>query len=128
MVTAVERVDIAVIGAGVIGSATARALAARGASAVLLEQFGPGHARGSSHGATRIFRLAYPDPGYVRMAMAAQLSWAALEADAGERLLVTTGGLDAGPGAAACAAALAECGSSSTPGWRAASCRPVSRG
>ena len=110
MVAAVERVDIAVIGAGVIGSATARALAARGASAVLLEQFGPGHARGSSHGATRIFRLAYPDPGYVRMAMAAQLSWAALQADAGERLLVTTGGLDAGPGAAACAAALAECG------------------
>jgi sarcosine oxidase len=110
MVTTVERVDIAVIGAGVIGSATARALAARGASAVLLEQFGPGHARGSSHGATRIFRLAYPDPGYVRMAMAAQLSWAALQADAGERLLVTTGGLDAGPGAAACAEALAECG------------------
>ena len=109
MVTAVERVDIAVIGAGVIGSATARALAARGASAVLLEQFGPGHARGSSHGATRIFRLAYPDPGYVRMAKAAQLRWAALEADAGERLLVTTGGLDAGPGAAACAAALAQC-------------------
>jgi sarcosine oxidase len=110
MVTTVERVDIAVIGAGVIGSATARALAARGASAVLLEQFGPGHARGSSHGATRIFRLAYPDPGYVRMAMAAQLSWAALQADAGERLLVTTGGLDAGPGAAECAEALAECG------------------
>jgi sarcosine oxidase len=110
MVTLVEHVDIAVVGAGVIGSATARALAARGASAVLLEQFGAGHARGSSHGATRIFRLAYPDPGYVRMAVAAQLRWAALQADAGEQLLVVTGGLDAGPGAIGCAAALAQCG------------------
>jgi sarcosine oxidase len=110
MVTAVEHVDVAVVGAGVIGSATARALAARGVSAVLLEQFDPGHARGSSHGATRIFRLAYPDPGYVRMAVAAQAGWAALQADAGEELLVRTGGLDAGPGAAACAAALQACG------------------
>ena len=105
-----EHVDVAVIGAGVIGSATARALAARGVPAVLLEQFALGHARGSSHGATRIFRLAYPDPGYVAMAVAAGAGWAALQADAGEELLVRTGGLDAGPGAAACAAALAACG------------------
>ena len=105
-----EHVDVAVIGAGVIGSATARALAARGVPAVLLEQFELGHARGSSHGATRIFRLAYPDPSYVRMAVAADAGWAALQADAGEELLVRTGGLDAGPGAAACAAALAACG------------------
>ena len=105
-----EHVDVAVIGAGVIGSATARALAARGVPAVLLEQFELGHARGSSHGATRIFRLAYPDPGYVAMAVAAGAGWAALQADAGEELLVRTGGLDAGPGAAACAAALAACG------------------
>jgi sarcosine oxidase len=110
MVTPVERVEVAVVGAGVIGSATARALGARGVSAVLLEQFEPGHARGSSHGATRIFRLAYPDAGYVRMAVAAQAGWAALQADAGEELVVRTGGLDAGPGAAACAAALADAG------------------
>jgi monomeric sarcosine oxidase len=110
MVTAVERVDVAVVGSGIIGSATARALGARGVPAVLLEQFDLGHARGSSHGATRIFRLAYPDPAYVRMAVAAQAGWTALQADAGEELLVRTGGLDAGPGAAACAAALAACG------------------
>ena len=110
MVTAVEQVDVAVVGAGVIGSATARALGTRGVSAVLLEQFDLGHARGSSHGATRIFRLAYPDPGYVRMAVAARAGWAGLQADAGEELLVRTGGLDAGPGAAACAGALAAAG------------------
>ncbi len=105
----VERVEVAVVGAGVLGSAAARALAARGVDAVLLEQFGPGHTRGSSHGATRIFRLSYPDPAYVRMAIAARHAWAELQADAGERLLVVTGGLDAGPGALACASALAAC-------------------
>ncbi|HEY3734819.1 MAG TPA: FAD-dependent oxidoreductase [Streptosporangiaceae bacterium] len=105
-----EQVDIAVVGAGVIGSATARALGARGVSAVLLEQFDLGHARGSSHGATRIFRLSYPDPGYVRMTVAARQEWARLQDDADEELLLTTGGLDAGPAAAGCAAALSECG------------------
>jgi sarcosine oxidase len=110
----VERVEVAVVGAGLLGSAAARALAARGVTAVALEQFAAGHDRGSSHGATRIFRLSYPDPGYVRMALLAQAAWARLQADAGEQLLVTTGGLDAGPEAAACAAALAECGAGHT--------------
>lgn len=99
-----------VIGAGLLGSATARALAARGVSAILLEQFGLGHARGSSHGATRIFRLSYPDQVYVRMALAARDAWARLQAEAGEELLRTTGGLDAGPGVEGCASALAGCG------------------
>ncbi len=118
IVAAVERVEVAVVGSGALGSATARALGARGVPAVLLEQFDPGHARGSSHGATRIFRLSYPEPRYVRMAIAARESWARLQADAGEELLVTTGGLDTGPGAEACAAALADCGVGHT--WLAA--------
>jgi sarcosine oxidase len=106
----VERVEVAVVGAGLLGSATARALGARGVPAVLLEQFGPGHVRGSSHGATRIFRLSYPDPGYVRMAVSALGAWARLQDDAGEQLLIRTGGLDAGPGASRCGRALADCG------------------
>ena len=118
IVAAVERVEIAIVGSGVIGSATARALGARGVPAVLLEQFDLGHARGSSHGATRIFRFSYPDPGYVRMAVIAREAWARLQDDAGEELLVMTGGLDAGPGASACAAALKECGVQHT--WLAA--------
>ena len=103
-----ERVDVAVVGSGLLGSATARALGARGVQAVVLEQFDLGHARGSSHGATRIFRLAYPDPTYVRMAVSALAAWARLQDDAGEQLLVRTGGLDTGPGASQCAAALTE--------------------
>jgi sarcosine oxidase len=106
----VERAEVAVIGAGLLGSAAARALAARGVPVLLFEQFGLGHARGSSHGATRIFRYSYPDPCYVRMAVLADEAWARLAADAGEELLVRTGGLDAGPGAVDCARALAECG------------------
>jgi sarcosine oxidase len=101
---------VAVVGAGLLGSATARALAARRVPVLLFEQFALGHARGSSHGATRIFRYTYPDPCYVEMAVRAGEAWAALTADAGEELLVRTGGLDAGPGAEACAKALAECG------------------
>ena len=81
-----------------------------GVPALLFEQFGLGHDRGSSHGATRIFRYSYPDPCYVEMAVRASEAWAALAADAGEELLVRTGGLDAGPGAEDCADALAECG------------------
>jgi len=106
----VERVEFAVVGAGVMGSAAARALAARGVPAVLLEQFELGHARGSSHGANRIFRFSYPDPVYVRMAVAAREAWLRLQDEAGEQLLTTTGGLDAGRRAERCAAALSECG------------------
>jgi len=106
----VERVEVAVVGSGVTGSAAARALGARGVPAVLVEQFDLGHRRGSSHGATRIFRLSYPDTDYVQMAVLARDAWRRLEADAGAELLVTTGGLDAGLGAGACASALEACG------------------
>jgi len=106
----VEHVEVAVVGSGVIGSAAARALGARGISAVMLEQFHLGHSLGSSHGATRIFRLSYPDADYVRMAVRAREAWTRLQDDAGEELLMTTGGLDAGAGASDCASALLACG------------------
>ena len=102
-----DSADAVVIGAGIIGSAAARALASRGVDTVLLEQFRRGHTRGSSHGATRIFRLSYPEPDYVPMCVRALALWRELEAVAGEQLLVTTGGLDAGPSAPACAEAMA---------------------
>ncbi|MFY9586602.1 MAG: FAD-dependent oxidoreductase, partial [Actinomycetota bacterium] len=61
-----RRRAVVVIGAGVMGSSTAWALARRGTDVVVLEQFHAGHDRGSSHGASRIFRLAYEDPLYAR--------------------------------------------------------------
>lgn len=88
--------DVIVVGAGVMGSATAWWLARRGVDVVLVEQFSAGHERGSSHGSSRIFRLAYPDPTYVDMARRALVLWRELEDDAGQELVVTTGGIDYG--------------------------------
>jgi sarcosine oxidase len=103
-------VEIAVIGAGIAGSATAWALACGGHSVMVFEQFAVGHRRGSSHGASRIFRFSYPDPYYVRLAMEALPMWRELEAAADESLLIPTGGLDAGGSLDAQAAALRGCG------------------
>ena len=106
------RADVVVVGAGAMGSATAWRLAKRGVDVVLLEQFELGHDRGSSHGETRIFRFAYPEERYVRLAMEALPLWRELEADAGRPLLDTTGAVDHGDPAAldAIAAAMDACG------------------
>jgi sarcosine oxidase len=89
--------EFLIVGAGGAGAATAYALAKRGASVTVLEQFAVGHDRGSSQGHSRIFRFAYDLPDYARMAMRSLRSWRALEADCGESLLTITGGLDLGP-------------------------------
>jgi sarcosine oxidase len=89
-------VDVVVVGAGAMGAASAWRLARSGRSVLLLERFGPGHTRGSSHGATRIFRLAYRDPRYVALAERALPLWRELEDAAGETLLEQVGQLDHG--------------------------------
>jgi sarcosine oxidase len=78
---------VAVVGAGVMGSAAAWALAGRGADVTLYEQFDEGHARGSSHGRTRIFRLAYPEEHWVALAEEALEGWRELERATGHGLL-----------------------------------------
>jgi sarcosine oxidase len=102
--------DVVVVGAGVMGAATARALARRGHETVILEQFEVGHRRGSSHGASRVFRLSYQDPLYVRMAQETLPLWRELEEESGRAILTTTGGVDVGSGAVANATALEACG------------------
>ena len=93
--------SLVVVGAGVHGLAAARALAHRGREVVVLEQFRLGHTRGSSHGVSRVFRLSYPEEEFVRLAQEALDGWRALEREAGEELLRTTGTLDVGDYAAA---------------------------
>jgi sarcosine oxidase len=83
--------EVAVVGAGIMGLATAHALAAQGRDVVVLEQFRVGHKRGSSHGATRIFRLAYPDPAWVRLALESLAGWRRLESASGIELVSLVG-------------------------------------
>lgn len=91
-----ERVDVVVIGAGGMGAATAWRLAGQGRSVVLIEQFEHLHSRGSSHGQTRIFRVAYRDPRYTRLASMAIPLWRELEDASGATLLEQTGQVDHG--------------------------------
>ena len=88
--------SVAVIGGGVIGSAAAWQLAVRGHRVVLFEQFGPGHARGASHGSSRIFRHAYPLRRYVDLASRAARLWRQLERVDGQRVYARTGAVDHG--------------------------------
>ena len=86
--------EVAVVGAGLNGLATAWALDRNGVDVVVYEQFEPGHTRGSSHGRTRIFRLAYPEEKWVRFAQEALDGWRELERESGEELLVLNGLLE----------------------------------
>jgi sarcosine oxidase len=88
--------EVVVVGAGVMGLATAHALALAGRDVVVLERFEVGHDRGSSHGSSRIFRLSYPDAGWVRLCQEALPLWLQLEAEAGETLLERRGTVDLG--------------------------------
>lgn len=106
----VRRADIVIVGGGIVGAATARALTASGRSVVLLERFSQGNLNGSSHGRSRIFRLSYREPHYVEMARRALGLWRRLETDSGEPLLTTMGGLDVGEGIEENARALEEHG------------------
>jgi len=85
------KAEVVVVGAGVNGLATAWALAREGRDVLVLEQFPLGHASGSSHGASRIFRLAYPEPHWVRLAQEALEGWRELEAETGTTLLELNG-------------------------------------
>jgi sarcosine oxidase len=74
-----------------MGSAAAYHLARRGRRVLGLDAFAPGHARGSSHGRSRILRTAYPTPQYVPLVRRATVLWRELEAESGTTLLTMTG-------------------------------------
>ncbi|HEV7536153.1 MAG TPA: FAD-dependent oxidoreductase, partial [Acidimicrobiia bacterium] len=90
--------DVIVVGLGGMGSAAACHLARRGQRVLGLDRHPPGHDRGSSHGGSRIIRLAYfEDPAYVPLLLRAYDLWRQLERDSGSDLLLVTGGLLLGP-------------------------------
>ena len=90
--------DAIVIGIGGMGSAALYHLAQRGCKALGIEQFEVPHEMGSSHGLTRIIRLAYyEDPSYVPLLRRAYELWDQLERESGQKLFYQTGSIDMGP-------------------------------
>jgi sarcosine oxidase len=94
---AANHYDAIVVGIGAMGSAAVYQLARRGKRVLGLERFDIPHDLGSSHGVTRIIRLAYFEhPSYVPLLRRSYELWRDLQAQAGEQLLYITGGIDAG--------------------------------
>jgi sarcosine oxidase len=88
------RYDVIVLGLGAMGSAAAYQLAKRGAKVLGIDRFSPPHAHGSSHGGTRITRLAIGEgEHYAPLAMRAHEIWREIENETGASLLTTNGGL-----------------------------------
>ena len=103
--------DVIVAGVGGMGSAACLHLARSGLRVLGLERYDIPHALGSSHGATRIIRLAYAEhPSYVPLLVRSFELWREVGEAADERLLFTTGSVDAGPpGSALFEGSLASC-------------------
>lgn len=90
--------DVAVVGIGGVGSAAVAHLAKAGASVIGLDRFSPPHTYGSSHGQTRVIRMAYFEhPDYVPLLRQAYRNWQDLEQTAGKQLYFPTGVLQIGP-------------------------------
>ena len=90
--------DTIVVGAGSMGSAAIYHLASRHQRVLGLDQFDVPSGRGASVGVNRIIRLAYAEhPNYVPLLRRAYELWRDLERIVNERLLLITGGIDAGP-------------------------------
>ncbi len=90
--------DLIVVGLGALGAGAAYWASTRPGARVLgLEQFEFGHANGASADHSRIIRLSYHRPEYVRLAKRAYETWTEVEAEANDRIVTVTGGLDLWP-------------------------------
>lgn len=87
-----DRHDVAVLGLGGVGGAVFSELARRGVDVVGIDRHRPPHTFGSSHGQSRIFRVAYFEhPDYVPLAMRARRLWCELDRRSGHRVFAPTG-------------------------------------
>src|SRR5450759_4573016 len=76
---------VAIVGAGIVGLATASELIRAGAEVRLYEKAAVGASQ--SKGSTRIFRQAHGDPRLVELAMRARRKWRHWEERFGRRLI-----------------------------------------
>jgi sarcosine oxidase len=89
-----KKFDVIVLGLGAMGSSAVYQLAKRGSSVLGLDQFSPPHAYGSTHGETRITRLAIGEgEEYVDFAVRSHEIWREIERETGKTLLNSVGGL-----------------------------------
>lgn len=89
-----KHADVIIVGLGAVGSAALYQTARRGAKVLGTDQFRPPHDRGSSHGDSRITRLALGEgPQYVQFAKRSHEIWRELEAATGRTLFREVGGL-----------------------------------
>jgi sarcosine oxidase len=89
-----QRSDLIVVGLGAMGSAVTLHLARRGLRVIGLDRFSPPHDHGSSHGETRITRLAIGEgTTYVPLVRRSHELWREIERETGTRVLCQTGGL-----------------------------------
>jgi sarcosine oxidase len=87
-----------VLGLGGIGSAALYWLSCRAGKDVFgIEQFELGHVRGESQDHSRIIRLSYHTPDYVKLAQRAYQCWEEVESHSKDRIVFKTGGLDLWP-------------------------------
>src|SRR5580658_4251424 len=92
-----ERYDVAVVGLGAMGAAALYALAKRGRRVIGIDRFRPGHDHGSSHGESRVIRLAYLEgPEYVPLVKAALPRGRELEQVSGASVFTNAGVLEMG--------------------------------
>jgi sarcosine oxidase len=93
-----DSAEVIVVGLGAMGSAISMQLAARAVPVIGIDQYRPPHEFGSTHGETRITRLAIGEGSeYVPLVRRSHELWRQIERDTGEQLLVHTGGLIMAP-------------------------------
>ena len=84
--------DVIVVGLGAMGSAASWQLASRGVSVIGIDRYAPPHAWGSTHGDTRITRLAIGEGReYVPLARRSHDLWREIEGESGAELLTQPG-------------------------------------
>ncbi|MBN3584717.1 N-methyl-L-tryptophan oxidase [Algoriphagus aestuarii] len=90
----VDKFDVIVIGLGAMGSAALYQLSKRGLSILGIDRFDPPHAMGSSHGETRITRLAVGEsPDYVPIVKRSHELWKSIESESKTEIFTPCGGI-----------------------------------
>jgi sarcosine oxidase len=93
-----RKADVVVVGLGAVGSAVLYQLVSRGIDVIGIDRFAPPHDKGSSHGESRITRLAVSEgPEYVPFARRSHELWRKIGAATDRTLLEEVGAVFLSP-------------------------------